>query len=249
MADPLPDGLSAPARRALDAAGISSLDDVASTREVVLADLHGVGPRAVAALRAALARTGRTFAPQPDDDEDVLAIDAWLDGLDDAHRSSLSTLRTALRSVLPHAEEGWSYGMPAALLQGAAVAGYGSAAGHCVYAPMSGSVLDRLAAHLEGRDTSRGTLRFPPGTVLPAGLVRRLVAARLAELSDVTSGHRREYHRDGRVKAEGSMRDGLLEGPWYWYRADGTLLRTGSFRRGEKTGTWTTYDRDGTALA
>lgn len=248
MVDPLPEELSAPARRALDAAGISSLDDVAAARETDLAALHGMGPRAIAALRAALARSGRAFAPQSDDDPAVLAIDAWLADLPGPHATSLARLRDTLRSILPHADEGWSYGLPAVLLQGTAVAGYGSADGHCVYAPMSGTVLEQLGDDLRDHDTSRGTLRFPPGTALPTGLVRRLVAARVAELSAVSSGLRREYHKDGRVKAEGAMRDGALDGPWSWYRADGTLLRTGAFRRGDKAGVWTTYDRDGTAL-
>ena len=248
MAAPLPEDLSAPARRALDGAGISSLDDVAAAREADLAALHGMGPRAIAALRVALARSGRAFALQPDDDPDVLAIDAWLADLPEPHATSLARLRRTLRSVLPHADEGWSYGLPAVLLQGTAVAGYGSADGHCVYAPMSGAVLEQLGDALRDLDTSKGTLRFPPGTVLPTGLVRRLVAARVAELSAVHSGHRREYHKDGRVRAEGAMRDGELEGPWSWYRADGTLLRTGAFRRGDKSGVWRTYGRDGTAL-
>ena len=80
---------------------------------------------------------------------------------------------------------------------------------------------------------------------LPVGLVRKLVAARLEEISDVSDGMRREYFPDGTLKAEGKMKGGQLHGRWNWYRADGSLLRTGSFRNGDKTGTWTTFDRDG----
>ena len=61
----------------------------------------------------------------------------------------------------------------------------------------------------------------------------------------MTDGWRREYQRDGRVKAEGPMKDGELHGAWHWYRADGSLLRTGSFRAGEQVGAWTTWTRDG----
>lgn len=241
----LPEGLPGPARRGLASAGIDSLDDLAAWREADLAALHGVGPAAIAPLRAALARAGRTFAPQPPDHEDVVAIDAWIAGHDEATAGSLTALRATLRRVLPHADEGWSFGLPSMVLQGRGVGGYGATSDQCVYAPMSDTVLDRLADEVTGHEVRTRTLRFPPGSTLPVGLVRRLVAARLAELSDVASGHRREYHADGRVKAEGAMKQGELHGPWFWYRSDGSLLRTGTFRDGEKTGTWSTYDRDG----
>ncbi len=243
---PLPSGLGAPADRALAAAGITSVEDVAAWREPVLSGLHGVGPRAVAGLRIALARAGLDFAPQGDDAEDVIRIDAWLADLDGPQATSLRALRATLRKVLPHADEGWSYGLPAILLQGSAVAGYGAASDHCSYLPHSGTVLDTCADVVADLEVSKGALRFPPGSTLPVGLIRTLVAARLRELGAVGSGIRREYHKDGRIKAEGPMRKGQMHGAWAWYRADGTLLRTGSFRDGDKAGVWTTWLPDGT---
>jgi|GEM_PF-302833 len=245
MTTPLPDGLGAPARRGLAAGGITSLQDAADRREADVAALHGVGPRAVAQLRAALARTGGTFRAQQPDDEDVAAIDGWFADLDQPHATSLGALRATLRRVLPLADEGWSYGSPALLLHGTPVAGYLAARDHCSYLPHSGSVLTTVSEHLDGRDVGDGALRFAPGTKLPVALVRRLVAARLAELADVTDGMRREHRADGRVRAEGPMRGGELHGPWAWYRADGSLLRTGQFRDAEQVGEWTTWARDG----
>lgn len=54
----LPDGLASPARRALEQAGIERLEDLAKFTEAELLDLHGMGPNAVAKLRAALADAG-----------------------------------------------------------------------------------------------------------------------------------------------------------------------------------------------
>jgi hypothetical protein len=56
-----PPGVSGPALRALHAAGVRSVADLAGWAEADLAALHGVGPKALAVLRAALARSGRRF--------------------------------------------------------------------------------------------------------------------------------------------------------------------------------------------
>ena len=51
-----------PAITALLAAGITTLDQVAACRPRDLLAMHGVGPKAVRVLSAALAERGRTFA-------------------------------------------------------------------------------------------------------------------------------------------------------------------------------------------
>ncbi len=50
---PLPQ-LAAPARRALEAAGITCLEDLSQWAEEDLARLHGVGPNALKVLKEAL---------------------------------------------------------------------------------------------------------------------------------------------------------------------------------------------------
>ena len=56
-----PTGLAQPALRALAAAGLSSLDQLTKIREADLAKLHGIGPKAVELIRAALKRRGQSF--------------------------------------------------------------------------------------------------------------------------------------------------------------------------------------------
>ena len=58
----LPLKLSAPARRALDEAGCTRLEDVAKRSETEIKKLHGVGPNAVGKLRQALHDHGLSFA-------------------------------------------------------------------------------------------------------------------------------------------------------------------------------------------
>lgn len=55
---PLPRGIGAPATRALRAAGLTTLEQVATLPLAEIAALHGVGPIATARLRAALAERG-----------------------------------------------------------------------------------------------------------------------------------------------------------------------------------------------
>ena len=54
--------IGAPATRALRAAGITTLEQVAALTEAALAVLHGVGPIAIDRLRDALGERGSGFA-------------------------------------------------------------------------------------------------------------------------------------------------------------------------------------------
>ena len=54
--------LSAPALRALKAADLTTLDNLARASEADLLALHGMGPNAIARIRAALKTKGLSFA-------------------------------------------------------------------------------------------------------------------------------------------------------------------------------------------
>lgn len=56
-----PEGLSAPAHRALAGAGITRLAQLAKWREADLLKLHGLGPKGIRTLKAALQARGLTF--------------------------------------------------------------------------------------------------------------------------------------------------------------------------------------------
>jgi predicted RecB family nuclease len=57
--------LGAPARRALENAGIHSLAELARHSEAEILDLHGIGPSSMPKLRSALEAKGLSFKPKP----------------------------------------------------------------------------------------------------------------------------------------------------------------------------------------
>jgi hypothetical protein len=59
--DNFPRGVAKPALRALFAAGLTTLDQLAQVSEAELAALHGMGPKALSRLRAALVAKGLDF--------------------------------------------------------------------------------------------------------------------------------------------------------------------------------------------
>lgn len=56
-----PAGMSGPALRALNVAGVRSMDDLMRWTEGDLAALHGMGPKGIRTLRDALTASGRDF--------------------------------------------------------------------------------------------------------------------------------------------------------------------------------------------
>lgn len=110
-------------------------------------------------------------------------IDEYLAGLDEQKRLTLQELRRRILVAAPDAEECISYSMPAFRVRGKVVAGFAAFTKHLSYLPHSGSVLESLAADLDGYERTAGSLHFVPDEPLPQDLVNKLVAAKLAELA------------------------------------------------------------------
>lgn len=108
-------------------------------------------------------------------------VDAYLAGLDEPKRSTLEALRRSIKAVVPDAEEGMSYGMPAFRVGGKVVAGFAAFKNHLAYLPHSGELLARVD-DLAGYESTKGSLHFPVDEPLPDDLVRRLVEAKVALL-------------------------------------------------------------------
>jgi uncharacterized protein YdhG (YjbR/CyaY superfamily) len=108
-------------------------------------------------------------------------IDDYLLGVEEPKRSTLQTLRRTILEVIPDAEQGISYGMPAFQMHGKTVAGFAAFKDHLSYLPHSGTVLRKLADDLADYTMTKGSLHFPVDRPLPKAVVKKLIAVRLSE--------------------------------------------------------------------
>ena len=115
-------------------------------------------------------------------------IDEYLAQLPADKRAALQWLRRQIRAAAPDAEECISYGIPAFRLDGKLLVHFGAAAKHCAFYP--GGIVEHFAEELAGYDTSKGTIRFPPDSPLPAALIRAIVRAQIARRATAAKGRR-----------------------------------------------------------
>lgn len=108
-------------------------------------------------------------------------IDRYLTELDEPKRATLERLRQTILDILPEAEQGISYSVPAFRVGGKVIAGFAAFKNHLSYLPHSGSVFPQLGDDLRGYVTSTGALRFGIEEGLPAPLVRKLIEVRLRQ--------------------------------------------------------------------
>ena len=95
---------------------------------------------------------------------------------------TLQHLRKTILSIVPHATETMSYGMPAFKVDGKVIAGFEGFKKHCSYFPHSGSVLEEIDGFPVWCEVSKGTLKFPIGKKLPKTLVRKLISVRRGQI-------------------------------------------------------------------
>ena len=109
-------------------------------------------------------------------------IDEYLRGIDEPKRATLQALRRTILEIVPDAEEGISYRVPAFRIRGKVVAGFAAFKDHVSYLPFSGSVLGQLGDDLREYTMTKSALHFPVDRSLPKEIVERLIAVRLAEM-------------------------------------------------------------------
>ena len=109
-------------------------------------------------------------------------VDDSLADLPEPERLSLQRVIAVARTLVPEAEEGMSYGMPALKLDGKPLLGVVAAAKHLSVFPFSPAVIDAVADRLEGYSLSKGTIRFTTDHPLPDDVLDDIVRLRRAEI-------------------------------------------------------------------
>ena len=112
-------------------------------------------------------------------------IDDNLAGLEAEDARIIGDAYATARTLVPEAEQGISYGMPALIFQGRPLLSLMRAKGHIGIYPYSSvvvaAVLETLPA-IDGLSAAKGTVRLPLGADIPEVVIRQLVLARSEEI-------------------------------------------------------------------
>lgn len=107
-------------------------------------------------------------------------IDDYIAGFPEDVQKVMQQIRTAIKEVVPHAEEKISYGMPAFNTHGRYLVYFGGFKKHIGFYPTP-SGTDTFAKDLEDYKTGRGSVQFPLDRPMPLDLIKRIVAYREKE--------------------------------------------------------------------
>ncbi len=107
-------------------------------------------------------------------------VAAYLAGVAEPARTTLQTLRKTIKATAPQATEGISYGIPTLKLDGRMLASFAAFTNHCSFFP--GAVIEDFQEELKSYQTSKGTIRFAVDKPLPAGLVKKILKARIERM-------------------------------------------------------------------
>jgi uncharacterized protein YdhG (YjbR/CyaY superfamily) len=120
----------------------------------------------------------------------LTTIDEYLADVNTDQRRTLNRLRAIVRAAAPQAQECISYGIPAFRLNGRPLVFFGAWTNHCSLYPGNSAILKRFRDDLKDFEIRKGTIRFLPNSPLPVALVKKLVKARVADVTDSANKNR-----------------------------------------------------------
>jgi uncharacterized protein YdhG (YjbR/CyaY superfamily) len=117
-------------------------------------------------------------------------IDDYVAGLDPEDAPIVGGAYASARRLVPDAEQGVSYGMPALIFQSRPLLSVMRAKGHFGLYPYSAVVVAKVVETLgpvDGLTSAKGTLRLPLGAPIPDIVVSQLVLARRDEILETNT--------------------------------------------------------------
>ena len=124
-------------------------------------------------------RKGKRAAKKMGGRASAKSVVEYLAQVPEPARSTLETMREAIRAVVPEGStEVISYGIPA-FKHKKVLVWYAAFAKHCSLFPTS-TVIEQFKDELKGYTISKGTIQFPVDRPMPGELVRKMVMANVA---------------------------------------------------------------------
>lgn len=112
-------------------------------------------------------------------------IDDYLVGLEEEDARIIGDAYAAARALVPEAEQGLSYGMPALIVASRPLLSVMRAKGHFGLYPYSAAVVAKVLetlAPVDGLTAAKGTVRLPLGAPIPQIVISELVLIRHDEI-------------------------------------------------------------------
>lgn len=106
----------------------------------------------------------------------------YVAGLEEPDRAAVARVYAIARDLAPEATEGTSYGMPTLLHRGKGLVAARRTKKFLSLYPFSGAALASAAEALEDFETTPGSVHFSAQQQLPEETLRRILAARMAEI-------------------------------------------------------------------
>lgn len=100
-------------------------------------------------------------------------VDEYIDSFPDETKKRLEQVREVIRKVVPEAEEGFSYGVPAFKYKVNTMI-YAEFKNHIGLYPTP-PVIEKFSEELKGYETSKGAIKFPHSKPLPLTLITRII--------------------------------------------------------------------------
>ena len=114
--------------------------------------------------------------------DDPAAVDEYLAGLPPDRREVLETLRRLVKSTVPGVRERISYGTAVIFALDGDLVGFVAQPKHLSFFTMSPELAKAMKSEIrQTHEVSGATIHFAPENPLPASLVQKILAARLAE--------------------------------------------------------------------